>query len=72
MRCPLAAVQDCQVADLYADVPFVRAALFYDGSWQPRPGVPVGLLFLLRAGVADFDRALIREFAVVDLVLIHA
>jgi hypothetical protein len=70
--CAPTIAQDRQFAHLYADVPFVRAALFYDGTWQPRPGVAVGLLFLLRAGVADLDRALIRELAVVVLVLVHA
>jgi hypothetical protein len=71
-RCPPAVTKDRPLADLDADVPFVRAALFYDGTRQPRPGVPVGLLFLLAAGVADLDRALIRELAVVVLVLVHA
>src|SRR5580704_17966086 len=70
--CPPAVAQDRQVAHLDADVPFVRAALFYDGTRQPRPGAAVGLLFRLRARVADLDRALIREPAVVVLVLVHA
>src|ERR1017187_3224987 len=53
-----------------AHVPFVWAALFYDGTRQPRPGAAVALLFLLRAGVADLDRALVGELAVVVLVLV--
>ena len=60
-RCAPAVAQDGQLAHLDAHVPFVWAALFYDGTWQPRPGVAVGLLFLRRAGVADLDRALIRD-----------
>jgi dTMP kinase len=55
------------------DVPFVRAALFYNRSRQPRPPLAVALLFLLAAGVADLDRALVREPAVVVLVVVvHA
>src|ERR1017187_3862593 len=55
-----------------AHVPFVWAALFYDGTRQPRPGAAVALLFLLAAGVADLDRALAGEPAVVVLVVVHA
>ena len=69
-RCPPAVAQDGQLPDLDAHVPFVRAALFYDGTRQPRPGAAVALLFLLRAGVADLDRALIRELTVVVLVVV--
>ena len=64
-----AVAQHGQLADLDAHVPFVRAALLYDGSWQPRPPLAVTLLFLPTARVADLDRALIRELAVVVLVV---
>jgi hypothetical protein len=47
-----AVVQHGQLAHLKAYVPFVRPALLYDRSWQPRPLLAVILLFLLRAGVA--------------------
>jgi hypothetical protein len=67
-RAPTVA-QDGQFADLDAHVPFVRAALLYDGSWHPRPPRAVALLFLLRARVPDLDRALVRELAVVVLVV---
>jgi hypothetical protein len=53
-----------ELADLDAHVPFVRAALFNDGSRQPRPPLAVAA-FLLRARVADLDRALIRKLALV-------
>ena len=68
-RRPSAVAQDRQLADLDAHVPFVGPALLYDGSRQPRPRLPVALLFLLRARVVDLDRALIREPAVVVLVV---
>ena len=72
-RRPPTVPQDGQLAHLDAHVPFVWAALFYDGTRQPRPGAAVALLFLLRAGVADLDRALVGELAVVVLVLVlHA
>ena len=64
-----AVAQDGQLADLDAHVPFVWPALLYDGSRQPRPPLAVALLFLLRARVADLDRALVREPAVVVLVV---
>ena len=64
-----AVAQHGQLADLDAHVPFVRAALLYDGSRQPRPPLAVAVFFLLRSGVADLDRALVGERAVVVLVV---
>src|SRR5450755_2174714 len=72
-RCPPAVAQDGQLAHLDAHVPFLRAALLYNRSWQPRPLLAVTLLFLLRAGAADLDRALVGVPAVVVLVVVvHA
>jgi hypothetical protein len=61
-----------QLAHLAAYVPFPRPALFYDCPRQPRPLLAVALIFLLRAVVVHLDRALIRELAVVVLVLVPA
>ena len=56
-RAPVVA-QHGQLADLDAHVPLVRPALLYNRARQPRPPLAVAVLFLLRARVADLDRAL--------------